>query len=195
MDAVAHNRLRLTYLIFSLFIGTEWMRNAPPRAIGNVRDPLVGGSLLLILAGLGVRSWAAGVLHKNRDLATTGPYGLCRHPLYLGSFLILGGMSVLISENCWPSLLLFLPLLAIYALTIRREDDRLAKRLGGTWSAYAAQTPCLFPSFRRKRPLANWSLAVWRHNRETNTQLCVLLGLAGLAIWRAAATLAKPMST
>ncbi len=185
-DWVVQNRLPLSYLAFGVLIGCELLLGVRPRAIGNLGDPLVSGCLLLILAGLAIRSWAAGIVHKNRGLATTGPYGFCRHPLYLGSALVLGGMTFLMSEVWWTAPPLVLALLAVYILTIRREEERLAARLGGTWTAYAKRTPRLLPIFRPDLRRSDWSLAVWRHNREAYTQLCVLLGLAGLALWRTA---------
>jgi len=45
-----------------------------------------GGTVILV--GLVVRGWAAGVLEKNRELAVSGPYAFTRNPLYLGSFVI-----------------------------------------------------------------------------------------------------------
>lgn len=36
----------------------------------------------LVLAGVGIRMWASGVIMKNRELATSGPYRYVRHPLF-----------------------------------------------------------------------------------------------------------------
>ncbi|MCU0990557.1 MAG: hypothetical protein MUE63_13455 [Xanthomonadales bacterium] len=48
-----------------------------------------------VIAALGQawRIYAAGVIYKNKRLATTGAYSLVRHPLYLGNFLILARFS------------------------------------------------------------------------------------------------------
>ena len=48
----------------------------------------------MALAGLAVRAWAAGVIKKDQELTTSGPYAFTRNPLYLGS-LLLGSGGVL----------------------------------------------------------------------------------------------------
>ena len=35
-----------------------------------------------------VRVWAAGHIRKGQEVTTSGPYRFTRHPLYLGSFVI-----------------------------------------------------------------------------------------------------------
>ena len=48
------------------------------------------------VTGLGmlVRLWASGHVMKNEVLATTGPYGYVRHPLYVGNLLICIGLCL-----------------------------------------------------------------------------------------------------
>ena len=50
--------------------------------------------LAMAVAGQVFRIYAAGFIHKNKQLASTGPYALVRHPLYLGNFLILIGFTL-----------------------------------------------------------------------------------------------------
>ena len=38
-----------------------------------------------------MRLYASGFVVKNKELATTGPYGMVRHPLYTGNILMLVG--------------------------------------------------------------------------------------------------------
>ncbi|MDH3941668.1 MAG: hypothetical protein OET46_11820, partial [Xanthomonadales bacterium] len=49
---------------------------------------------VLAAVGQAWRIYAAGVIYKNRKLASTGAYSLVRHPLYLGNFLILVGFAI-----------------------------------------------------------------------------------------------------
>ena len=44
--------------------------------------------------GLALRAWAAGHLAKNQRLATGGPYGYVRNPLYLGTALAGAGLAI-----------------------------------------------------------------------------------------------------
>ena len=54
---------------------------------------MIAGFALAVI-GQGWRIYAAGVIYKNKQLATTGAYSLVRHPLYLGNFLILAGFTL-----------------------------------------------------------------------------------------------------
>src|SRR5262245_40236752 len=71
-------------LFFALVLLDLLVFRSRPRNVLNVADPFAGGGVLLILAGLAVRTWAAGTLRKQRELAVTGPYAWVRHPLYCG---------------------------------------------------------------------------------------------------------------
>ena len=57
----------------------------------------------LILTGLFIRSWSAGILRKTEVLVTSGPYAVVRNPLYVGSFLMMFGFCLLMND--WPSAL------------------------------------------------------------------------------------------
>ena len=59
------------------------------------------GSVLgtgMALAGLAIRSWAAGTLHKMKELTRSGPYAMVRNPLYVGSFFMMFGFCALIAD-------------------------------------------------------------------------------------------------
>ena len=49
------------------------------------------GRACIAVLGILVRLWASGFVVKNKELSTTGPYGLVRHPLYTGNILMLIG--------------------------------------------------------------------------------------------------------
>src|SRR5689334_16057519 len=44
--------------------------------------------------GEGLRIWAAGHLHKSREVTVSGPYRWFAHPLYVGSSVIGAGLAV-----------------------------------------------------------------------------------------------------
>jgi protein-S-isoprenylcysteine O-methyltransferase Ste14 len=107
---------------------------------------LVGGPLLLtgsILFAAGVRNFAraATPLPTNqpaRVLVTAGIYGRTRNPIYLGFFLMYGGIGVA-SRSPW-----ILILTAPLAVTIRygviaREEAYLERRFGDAYRDYKAR--------------------------------------------------------
>lgn len=77
-------------------------------------------------------------------LATTGPYGRLRHPLYAGNALTCAGLLVA-SRAGWPFFPALFAALFVgqYALFIRREDRFLAAEFGDAWRRYATRVPAL----------------------------------------------------
>ena len=109
-------------------------------------DWIIGGSLILIglaLAAAGIRnfSWAGTPVQgtkPTRALVTTGIHGWTRNPIYLGMFLLYGGIGVA-ARSPWI-LMLTLPL----AITIRygvvaREEAYLERRFGDAYRDYKAR--------------------------------------------------------
>ncbi len=143
------------------------------------------GGLALIALGAALRSWAAGIIHKQAELASEGPYALCRHPLYLGSFLMMLGFVGVLGD--------FFALVAILALfvivywpTMRREELGLAKKFGEAWSAYAARTSAFLPKITSQCLRSSWSWQQWRRNGEHRVLLrsvVLLLLLEWCSMW------------
>jgi protein-S-isoprenylcysteine O-methyltransferase Ste14 len=105
---------------------------------------------LTFLAGTFLRFWSTLYIggRKGRQVVTDGPYSLCRHPLYLGTFLLTLSAGLFLE-----SLLLILGALllgCVYAaLTIRVEEQHLLAKLGEEYKAYCERTPRLLPDFRK----------------------------------------------
>jgi protein-S-isoprenylcysteine O-methyltransferase Ste14 len=107
---------------------------------------IVGGLLILIglaLAVAGIRNFStAGTpvrsIEPTRALVTTGVHGWSRNPIYLGLFLLYGGIGIA-AKSPWI-LILALPL----AITIRygvvaREETYLERRFGDAYRDYKAR--------------------------------------------------------
>jgi protein-S-isoprenylcysteine O-methyltransferase Ste14 len=130
----------------------------------------VGGVLALV--GLAIRGWAAGTIHKNQELTTTGPYAFTRNPLYVGSSLI--GCGVAIAGGQWVWLAVFVVLFgAVYRRTIQRETSNLTKLFPERYARYAAAVPVFLPRLRPYRDAGQGAPASggfgwpqYFHNRE-----------------------------
>jgi len=155
-----------------------------PSQVARPSDLWGAAAAGLILAGIALRSWAAGTLRKGRALTTWGPYRLCRHPLYLGSLLVMAGFCLLIPDG--KNLVVVLgPVGLIYWLTMRREERRLAHKYGAAWASYAAKTPRLVPRRLPRRLGGSWSLAQWTRSAEYRALSVTLLTLLAIELWRA----------
>jgi len=105
----------------------------------------IGGAVAVL--GMAVRLWASGFVLKNQVLATVGPYGWVRHPLYVGNILI--GVGFCVASGLWWSWPVFLAvMLYFYPHTIRYEDAKLRRLFGEPWDHWAARTRALLPSLR-----------------------------------------------
>jgi len=107
---------------------------------------IIAGFMIIIglaLAAAGIRNFSrAGTpVYSNeptRTLVTTGIHGWTRNPIYLGMFLVYGGLGIAVRS---PSILiLMLPL----AIAIRygvgaREEAYLERRFGDTYRDYKAR--------------------------------------------------------
>jgi len=143
-----------------------------------------------VIAALGQlwRIYAAGVIYKNKRLATTGAYSLVRHPLYFGNFLILAGFT-LACANWIVVVVVVLFLLFYYPAAIRYEDAKLQDIFGEEWQAWGSRTPAMFPTRLKWQPNAE---AEWnpRQSFIRNGELVYSLfeiGAAVLLWYRAAA--------
>jgi protein-S-isoprenylcysteine O-methyltransferase Ste14 len=141
---------------------------------------------LAALVGQALRLWAAGTIKKDRELAREGPYGLVRHPLYFGSFLIVAGFC-LASFNPYHwlrMLILWAASLGGFAWLYRQkmadEERSLREDFGESYVRYAEATPAFWPDLKRisERRLGpfDWTLALQK-NREHHA----VLGILGVA--------------
>jgi hypothetical protein len=99
-----------------------------------------------VIAAIGQlwRIYAAGVIYKNRQLATTGAYSLVRHPLYTGNFLILLGFAIACA-NPWAVGVVVAFFVFYYPAAVRYEDHKLEGIFGEEWRAWSRSKPALIP--------------------------------------------------
>jgi protein-S-isoprenylcysteine O-methyltransferase Ste14 len=177
-------RVQISVVMFAAIIAADlFVIHSQPRDIFNPADALAMGSLGLVIAGLLIRAWAAGMLRKQKQLATTGPYGLVRHPLYFGSFLMMIGFGVIIHDplTLW---IVAAPLVWLYWQTIRSEEQRVSKYFAADWAVYSAKVPRFIP-YRLVQPrFGDWSLAQWLHNEEYQAWIGSAAALAALKMWQ-----------
>ena len=120
---------------------------------------LLGYALLFIGIGIFIQGWRE--LHRARQenrLATTGLYGVVRHPQYTGLFIGLFGEGVV----HWPTLFsvgLFPVIVLAYALLARSEEKRVVEQFGEEYLTYQRRVPRFFPRMGQWRQLLERSNA------------------------------------
>ncbi len=140
-ESVSTPRLRATFAIYLVLIVAAAFIG--PRGVGSWAYYVTGaiGFLCVALACLG-RIWCSVFIAGRKDatLVTTGPYAVCRHPLY--SLSVLGALGLGLTTR--SPLLCAATVLAILALVLvaaAREEKYLANAFPEAFAAYVAATP------------------------------------------------------
>lgn len=164
MTRIARLRVPLGFLFAGIVL---WLADPTPRT-------LLAGAVIA-LAGEAIRIWAAGHLEKGREVTSSGPYALTRHPLYLGSSLIALGLAVASASAIVAAIVIGYMTLTLTA-AIRTEEAHLTEKFGAAYPAYRAGQASVERRFSLERAM---------RNREYRAAAGVLLVLAFLA-WKAA---------
>jgi protein-S-isoprenylcysteine O-methyltransferase Ste14 len=146
--ALAKNRIKLGQIFMAalgiaiLFTESRWEEKG-----------VTGGVLFLlgaVLAGIATvgRMWCSVYIsgYKKDVLVTTGPYSMCRNPLYFFSLLGSVGVGLATKTLSVPSII-FVLFMVYYPFVIRREEERLTRIHGKRFEEYCGRVPRFFPSF------------------------------------------------
>jgi len=177
LDFFARWRVRIGYLLAVVVL---WFSCPTPRSI------LIGacvGSL-----GLAFRAYAAGYLHKQAVLTTTGPYARTRNPLYFGSSILTLGTAIATNSRV-SAVFLLVYFALVYSLVMRREEIELRGHHGVEFDAYAQSVPLFFPRLTAAKQedtsTGSFSWSQYRKNHEYQAALGFFLLLVALVvIWR-----------
>ena len=123
-EALARRRVPLGFVCGGLVL---WLAR-PTRAT------LIAGFAIASL-GEAIRFWAAGHLHKSREVTSSGPYRWFAHPLYLGSSVMGVGLAVA-CRSATVAVLIGLYLGATLVAATRREEAFLKHTFGDRYDRY-----------------------------------------------------------
>jgi protein-S-isoprenylcysteine O-methyltransferase Ste14 len=157
-------RLRVP-LGFVFGIVTVWLSHPTWRTLA------IGA--LVAAAGEAIRMWAAGHLEKGREVTSTGPYALTRHPLYVGSTIIGIGLSIACA-SIGVAVLVLGYLAVTLTAAIRTEEAHLTDKFGEAYPHYRAG--------RVATEARRFSLARAMRNREYRAIVGLLIAIAVLAL-------------
>jgi protein-S-isoprenylcysteine O-methyltransferase Ste14 len=96
-------------------------------------------SIVLLIPGVVIWFWSVYLILTKipkKELITTGPYALMKHPLYTGvALLVLPWAGFLL--NTWLGLLIGIVVYIGSRLYSPEEEQLLAKIFGGRWTEYS----------------------------------------------------------
>jgi protein-S-isoprenylcysteine O-methyltransferase Ste14 len=181
-EYLVKRRLNIAFLVVFLYIIHKiFDLHDKPFSFDN--DMIGFGGFIIVLTGLFIRSWAAGIIAKNKKLTTVGPYSLWRHPLYLGSFLLAVGFCIILND--WFLWIIVCTLaFFLYHPKIKKEENKLSRLFPQEWKEYKKKTGFLiWQEFDLRKILYRWSLKQWLHHKEYNAWLAVTVVFVVIELW------------
>ncbi len=147
----------------------------------------IGWGAAIGTVGLLVRGLAAGHLQKHEELATAGPYGYTRNPLYLGSAIL--AVAFTVACRSWAAAILVVAYFSVfYAAVMRHEELELRKQYGAVFEQYAARVPLFFPAWKKAAESGasgrSFSWQQYARNREYQAAIGFVLVLVVLFLLR-----------
>jgi len=142
-------RVRLLRLAFvpvafvGLFVRPPWLLESTTAFFLEL------GGYVFLLGGLAVRIWCTFYIggRKSKELITTGPFSICRNPLYIGTFLLSIGVG-LCFENLLMLLLVLVIVIPAHVIAVRMEEAHLEKVFAEQYRSYKRRTPRFLPCLR-----------------------------------------------
>jgi len=166
--SLAHRMLLHARIPASILMGAAIVFLAKPTLISWM------SGFVIVAMGEGLRLWASGHIHKSAEVTTTGPYAMCRHPLYLGHFLVATGFCIT-ANSLLAFIIVSISFFIIYIPTWKNEEQNLIDLFGDTYRDFMATTPALLPRWNSRVFSGSFSWALVKQHREWN-HLSALLG-------------------
>ena len=172
------SRLKLTGV--SMGIGILLTALFPPLAplpgYWDLSLDVLGG--VVFCAGAAIRIWSSAYIcaRKSRDVVRTGPYSVCRNPLYWGTFLMVAAFPLLLKSPILAAAMLPPILLYVWAV-VPIEERVMSSRHGDEYAAYCHAVSRWWPNlwgFSKGEPLDGQSIG---YSRECS-RLIWWLGMA-----------------
>ena len=130
----------------------------------NCDDRSLNYGIWFIVAGELIRVWANGYAVKTEKLTTSGPYAFVRHPLYLGTMLLVVGFIIFLNVYYIGAALLAV-MAIVYSGTIKEEEELLGRKFK-EYAAYKKRVPALFPTLFPYKEGEKWGFSFERFFRS-----------------------------
>ena len=161
-------------LVLVLLSGSRWAIHGP----GVMAEALFAVGLMVAVAGFLGRLWALCHVgdRKKRELVTTGPYSMCRHPLYF--FSLVGGVGLALCTERLAVAAFFLLVCVVFLPACLRSEERYLEERFAAYAEYRRAVPALLPrwSLLRNPELVTVSSRTLRKALLDSAGFLVLLG-------------------
>lgn len=124
-----------------------WLNDGRPRLDAWALPLLAWGYLQYRLAGryrLRLGGGGPGMETPPERLVTSGPFALCRNPMYLGHLIFLAGLAL--GLRSWFGAALALGTAVWLQFRVRRDERRLAERFGEPYMQYCSRVKRWIPA-------------------------------------------------
>lgn len=138
----------------------------------NSDDRSIIASVGFIISGLLIRSWANGYAVKMEKLTTSGPYSFIRHPLYLGTMLIVIGFIIMLKIYYVGGLFLVF-MIMVYYTTIKKEEAMLEAKFKDAYIKYKKKIPSMVPTFFPCKEGEKWPFSFKRLIRSQEYKVII----------------------
>jgi protein-S-isoprenylcysteine O-methyltransferase Ste14 len=137
-------RHRIAITTLAVLAGLCGTLLVPPGVVEGSTQDRIGEMLgwTTLVSGILLRLWCS--LHicgrKAKSLVTTGPYAMCRNPLYVGTLLI--AVSQMLFLKSWPFVLVSMIPSVLYIVGVVPAEERLlSQRFGAEYLDYCCRVP------------------------------------------------------
>lgn len=145
----------------------------------------------LFTSGLAIRLWATLYIggRKAKGLIDSGPYSICRNPLYWGTLMVLMA-AVVLSKSLTFAFGAIIPIFVYMWGVVPAEEAYLSERLGDVYLAYCRRVPRWWPQFSQYATPSEITINV----RGLRAECLRILGWIGLPFFLQAVCVLRAQS-
>jgi protein-S-isoprenylcysteine O-methyltransferase Ste14 len=150
-------RVLISWVCIGSLLAAEFVTDSAWKSSESVEETFVATSLLLVAIGCLGRIWALSYIagRKEKELVMDGPYSMCRHPLYLFSFVGAFGVALATCTFTFPAMVTA-GFLVFYPFIVAAEERRLLERHGAAYENYKKTTPSVLPAIWQYKTGYGW---------------------------------------